>query len=315
MLEVRNATTDEELAELARIVSSVSPDNPTSVDEIKWSDAAYPGGRRFLAYLDGVAVGAGGAGRVYMHPPEFDALWGNISVLPEHRRKGAGTAILTALSEVARAAGKTSLMGRTTADRPHSIEFLEHRGFHEFERMKAVRLELGGLSAPAVAPPEGVVIASLAERPDLVQGVYEVAQEALPDIPGEGPEAPPSFEEFVKRDVDRAALIPPGAFAIAIAQATGRVIGYANLMLVPGNPSLAWHGMTAVARDWRGRGVATALKRATIAWAVANGLEALETANDTVNAPMRAVNRRLGYQPLPDDLGFRGPLWPPQVSS
>ena len=314
MLEIRPATTHEELAVLARIVSSVSPDDPTSVDEIKWSDVAYPGGRRFLAFLDGVAVGAGGAGRVYMHPPDFDALWGNISVLPEHRRKGVGSAILTALSEVARAAGKTTLMGRTTADRPHSIEFLKHRGFHEFERMKVVRLELGGLSAPAVAPPEGIVISSLGERPELVAGVYEVAKEALPDIPGEGPEPPPSFEEFLKRDVDRAASIPPGAFAIAMEQATGRVIGYANLMLVPGNPSLAWHGMTAVARDWRGRGVAAALKRATIAWAVANGLQALETANDTVNEPMRAVNKRLGYQPLPDDLGFRGPLWPPQVS-
>jgi RimJ/RimL family protein N-acetyltransferase len=66
--------------------------------------------------------------------------------------------------------------------------------------------------------------------------------------------------------------------------------------------------MTAVARDWRGRGVAMALKRATIAWAVARGLEALETANDTDNAPMRAVNQRLGYRPLPDEIYFRGPI-------
>ena len=53
-------------------------------------------------------------------------------------------------------------------------------------------------------------------------------------------------------------------------------------------------------------GVATALKRATIAWSAANGIEALETANDTDNAPMRAVNHRLGYQPLPDEIYFRG---------
>ena len=68
--------------------------------------------------------------------------------------------------------------------------------------------------------------------------------------------------------------------------------------------------MTAVSRGWRGRGVATALKRATITWAKANGIEALETANDTDNLPMRAVNRSLGYRPLPDEIYFRGPVEP-----
>ena len=69
-----------------------------------------------------------------------------------------------------------------------------------------------------------------------------------------------------------------------------------------------------VARDDRGRarlarrGVATALKRATIGWAIADGLEALEAGNDTDNDPMRAVNARLGYRPLPDKIVLRGPL-------
>jgi hypothetical protein len=48
------------------------------------------------------------------------------------------------------------------------------------------------------------------------------------------------------------------------------------------------------------------LKRATIAWAIANGLEALETGNDDANGPMRAVNARLGYKPLPDEVTMRG---------
>jgi hypothetical protein len=49
---------------------------------------------------------------------------------------------------------------------------------------------------------------------------------------------------------------------------------------------------------------------ATIAWAIAAGLEALETGNDETNAPMRAVNARLGYRPLPDVIGLQGPLAP-----
>jgi GNAT superfamily N-acetyltransferase len=309
MIELRPATTDEDLATVARIVTTVSPDNPTSVEDMRWSDEKYPGGRRFVAWLDGIAAGAGGAGRIYMFPPDFDGLWGNISVLPELRRRGVGSALLAALSDVARDAGKTMLMGRTTSDQQDAIDFLEHRGFREHERMKVVRLELAGVPRPVVAAPEGLLISSLEEHPELVPGVFEVAREALPDIPGDGPMAPETLDEFRKRDVDRP-TIPPGAFVLGIDAATGAVVGYANLMLVPGNPKVAWHGMTGVARSWRGRGVATALKRATIAWAIDNGLEALEGANDIVNAPMRAVNRRLGYQPQPDEVGFRGPLAP-----
>ncbi len=55
--------------------------------------------------------------------------------------------------------------------------------------------------------------------------------------------------------------------------------------------------MTAVRPAWRGRGIATALKRATIAWAMEHGVEGLETGNDEENAPMRAINRTLGYAP------------------
>ena len=92
--------------------------------------------------------------------------------------------------------------------------------------------------------------------------------------------------------------------------ATGRVVGYGSLIRIPGaaRPS-AWHDMTAVARDARGRGIAGALKRATIRWAIADGLEVLEAGNDTDNAPMRAVNARNGYQPLPDVVVLRGPLF------
>jgi GNAT superfamily N-acetyltransferase len=305
MLEIRPATSDEDLAHLARIVCRVTPDFPTSVTEMRWSDEAYPGGRRFLAWLDGEPVGTGGVGRMYIYPPEYEGLWGSTVVLPEYRRRGVGGAILSALAGATRAAGKTLLLGRVTADRLDAIEFLEHRGFAEYERMKAVRLELAGRAAESIDPPAGVVISSLAERPDLVEGVYRVAQEALPDIPGEGPVAPATLAEFRVIEVDRPS-IPAGGFAIALDAVTGTVIGYASLLVLAGQSRAAWNAMTAVARAWRGRGVASALKRATIAWATANGIEVLDTANDTDNAPMRAVNLRLGYSPLPDEIYYRG---------
>ena len=131
MLEVRPAISDPDLEHFARIVSTVSPADSTSVDEIRWSDATYPGGRRFLAWRDGVPVGAGGVGRVHVYPEDFPGLWATVAVLPEHRRRGVGSALLSAIVEAARAAGKSMLVGRTTADRPDAIAFLANRGFSE----------------------------------------------------------------------------------------------------------------------------------------------------------------------------------------
>jgi GNAT superfamily N-acetyltransferase len=319
VLEIRTATTDDDLAEVARIVTTATPENPITVPEMQWSDEHYPGGRRFLALLDGVAVGAGGAGRMYVYPPEFEGLWGNISVVPEHRRRGAGGALLRAISGVAREAGKTMLVGRTSDAHPEAIQFLEHRGFTEHERMKVVRLDLAtvdiaDVERAAAGAPEGIRISSLGDEPDLIHGVYEVALEALPDIPGDGPPIPGDFDEFRIRDAERPSM-PPGGFIVGVDASTGRAVGYASLMIPPGAPTVAWHHMTGIARDWRGRGLATALKAATIRWAKGAGLEALEGANDIDNAPMRAVNRRLGYQPEPDEVQFRGPLAAPAMDT
>jgi GNAT superfamily N-acetyltransferase len=60
-------------------------------------------------------------------------------------------------------------------------------------------------------------------------------------------------------------------------------------------PDRAENSLTAVRRDWRGRGVAGALKETAIAWAAANGIRELYTWTQTGNENMRAVNERLGY--------------------
>ena len=117
-----------------------------------------------------------------------------------------------------------------------AIEFLEHRGFVEHERMKVVRLDLEDADPPTIEPPAGLVITSLAARPELVGGVYAVAVEALPDIPGDGPIAPGTLEEFRVRDVDRD-VVPPGGFAVGGRRGDrDACVGYANLMLVPATP-------------------------------------------------------------------------------
>jgi mycothiol synthase len=67
------------------------------------------------------------------------------------------------------------------------------------------------------------------------------------------------------------------------------------------------NGFTAVRRSHRRRGIATALKRAQISWAAANGYREIVTSMVTANEAMRAVNERLGYRPLPAWIVVRGP--------
>jgi RimJ/RimL family protein N-acetyltransferase len=63
--------------------------------------------------------------------------------------------------------------------------------------------------------------------------------------------------------------------------------------------------MTAVRRAWRGRGIASALKRAQIAWAKEHGFQRLTTTNEVRNAPMRRINEAFGYLPAPGRVWLR----------
>lgn len=306
---IRAISEDADLEVLVRLNNAITPEDPTSLDELHWSDRTYPGTSRYVASLDGQDVGMATVGRVYVMPPEYPYLWAAVSVLPEARRRGAGEALLIATSQAAAAAGKVGLQLRVSTARPEAVAFLEHRGFTELERARMVRLDLAGLEPPAPVVPDGIDMTDLVARPDLVPGVHAVALEAFDDIPGgDEPMAVGDLAEFRARDVDRPS-IPPGAFKVAVDQASGEVVGYASLMFVPASTTVAWHDMTAVRRSDRGRGIARALKEATIAWAIDHGLEALETGNDEENAAMRAVNARLGYVPLPDELAMRGPAF------
>jgi GNAT superfamily N-acetyltransferase len=299
------------LAAYVRIRNAVTPDDTDSLEQVRWAEATYPGEVvRFLAEAGGEAVGAASTGRIWVHAPGYARYWLGTWVEPQSRGRGIGSHLYAASSEAARAAGRTGFETQLSEAYPEGHRFLANRGFVVTDRSKMVRLDLADLEAPAIGAPSGIVLTTLAERPDLVAGVHAVALEAFPDIPSaDEPIEVGSLEAFVARDVDRVG-IPKDGFVVALDAATGAVVGYASLIYAAGSTTVAYHDMTAVRRPSRGRGIAVALKRATIAWAVAHHLEALDTGNDEANLPMRAVNAALGYQPVPDWLGLQGPLAP-----
>ncbi|HEV7809929.1 MAG TPA: GNAT family N-acetyltransferase [Candidatus Limnocylindrales bacterium] len=296
----------DDLGTIVAIVNETRPEWSTSVAELRWEDLTYPGATRFIAEVEGVGVGVATVGRIWVQSPDYDALWAAIDVLEPFRCRGIGGALLAAVREVAASLEKAHLHVPATDSRPEAVTFFLHREFAEFERMRVWRLDLAALTPPVVECPAGVELTTLEARPDLLPSIHRVALDAFGDIPGgDEPMAVGDLAEFRARDVERPG-IPPDGFTIAVEVATGEAIGYASMIFSGAATTVAHHDMTAVQRSWRGRGVATALKRRTIAWAVERGVGALETSNDEANVGMQRINERLGFRPRPDELVLRG---------
>lgn len=154
--------------------------------------------------------------------------------------------------------------------------------------------------------PEGMRVVTLADRPELLRGMYECLDEAVADVPGDVPEIVPPWEEYeLEHKQER---YRPDACFIAVAERDPeRVLGFAQVVVPAATPTIAWHGFTAVRPEARGRGLARNLKIATIRRAKELGITMLRTENEERNAPMRAINAALGYQPLPGRVIVAGP--------
>ena len=204
---------------------------------------------------------------------------------------------LARASVAARAIGKEALEVWTTTRTPDVAPFLEARGFEQVRCY--VISELDVVAAPVPARPRHSLV-TVAERPELVDGLYALARIAHPDQPGRADSriSDAWFEWGFRAN-------PPESYFVALDG--DRVLGYGYLET---GDETRRHGFLAVARDARGTGVAGSIKRAQIAWAKANGVRSLTTATEIRLASMLALNARLGYRELYRELVLRGPLSP-----
>jgi len=197
-------------------------------------------------------------------------------------------------STAAHALGKTGLEVWTTDRTLDVVAFLDARGYSEVRRY--VISELDVTAAPEPEPPAFELV-TYAERPELAPALYALARIAYADQPGRSETR--IDESWQHWGLERH---PPEAYFIALDG--DDVLGYGYLE----HEEEQWkNGFMAVARDARGRGVAGAIKRAQIAWAKANGVQTLQTANELRLESMLALNRRLGYRTLYEEIVMRGP--------
>ncbi|GAA1933168.1 GNAT family N-acetyltransferase [Nocardioides hwasunensis] len=232
-----------------------------------------------LARADGVLVGSGLADR------SDSAATGSLAprVLPDHRRRGTGTALLRRLAAHLEDLGLPRV--RATVDDDGSLAFAHASGFedidHEIEQTFSVT------ASPHVQDaPEHVEVVLAADRP----GLWEASYERF------GREATSDFALSTALDVtpERWATSWLGD-PMFLAVHDGRVVGCAGLVTEADVPHRAENALTAVRRDWRGRGLAIHLKQRTLAWAAEHGITEVYTWTQDGNHAMRTLNERLGY--------------------
>ena len=255
-----------------------------------------------LAWLDGTAVGSAVS---VIAPQRSDRVFTIATVLAERRRQGAGSALYHAISAWAAERDLSVLEVAVLDNDPESLAFAARRGFVEERHDVGVVLDLAGMEPLAIEPPAGVEIVTWAQRPELARGMYEVAVEAEPDIPGFEDDEIEPFEDWLAHDMQGSGDRPEATF---VALAGQEVVGYAKFSLTPAQPTIAHHDLSAVKRAWRGRGVARALKAAQINWALASGYAELHTSNEERNEPIRRLNARFGYRPGIGRVYLAGPL-------
>jgi mycothiol synthase len=294
---------DGGLAAWAAVHNRVSP-TAVSAEEVRAYRDALAGATHVLAVHGDEAVGAAFAA-LDTDQRSRGAVLAWVGVLPEQRGSGVASALVAGLAGWVGRTGLGAVEGYVAEDDAESLAWAGRRGFAEVARDSWLALDLRPLEPAPADPPAGVGIVALAASPDLLPGVYEVASEAYPDIPGhEGAMEP--FDDWVAADMSGPNDDPEGIF---VALAGGEVVGYSKFHLPQARPGVAVHDVTGVKRAWRGRGIAAALKRAQIAWAKERGYQRLETWNEERNTPIRKLNARLGYRLAPGRVLVRGPLF------
>jgi len=245
-----------------------------------------------LAREDGRVIGSGMADRSETTGGAF----ATARVLPEHRRRGVGSAILHALADHGVRLGLPEL--RASVDDEGSLAFAQGFGFVEVDRQVEQVRAVGDEPAPSALPP-GVSVIELSERPELWAACFDTF----------GVEVLADFAVFEPLDISAEQWNTSWAGdPMFLALHDDEVIGCAGVHRDTDQPERGENALTAVRRDWRGRGVAAHLKRRTLQWAAANGLTELYTWTQAGNIPMLTLNEQLGYFTRQQSITLARPL-------
>lgn len=262
---------------------------------------------------DGTVVGAAELA-LPLHD-NLGAAYGELRVHPDHRRRGVGSALLTALEATAVAAGRTVLdveQDRSLALPDATTPFAARHGYTAAQDLAHNDLDLppdGDLEA-LLAPVEAEAGSPAGYR--LETWWDEVPEQWLDqqavlsarmstDAPNGGTALEPTVwdADRVREGVALARAQGRRALeVVAVHEATATLAGYTRLLVSAASPHVAYQDDTLVLREHRGHRLGMALKaRATRELLSAlPGVRRVTTWNAEDNVPMLRVNHALGFR-------------------
>lgn len=300
-LQPLNAQTD--FPRIAELRNTSNPE-PITAGQLQEWEAQHPQGQirqRFVAVDEhGQIIGYNDAGRdPWMPEGLFDL---HVLVDPARRHQGIGALLYHDALRFCQEHGATRLQGQVRDNCAPCLRFARQRGFQVTRHSFESTLDLasfdegrfdGHIEAIAASGIRFFTLADLGKTPEAQRWLYELNGRVVQDIPGN--QGWLSFDEFLKQVCAASWYRPDGQIVAADGDTW---IGMAAVGYFEHTRSV-YNMITGVERAYRGRGIALALKLLSIRCARAYGAAYIRTHNDSENAPMLAINRKLGYQPLP----------------
>ncbi|MEV0461260.1 GNAT family N-acetyltransferase [Catellatospora methionotrophica] len=234
-----------------------------------------------------------------------EADFGEISLLhvhPDHRRRGAGALLFDAASRHLTALGVRRVRAWVQGE---SLDFARGRGFTPSRELRYSMLETR-LAPPTPDAPAGVSVVPLSGLDE--RALYTAYVAASADEPGDVPSDAISFDTWRYEVWNNVGLDKDASTAVLYG---GQIVAFT---LVKRDGERMWSDMTATLPEHRGRGLARHAKIVALHRAAAGGVTASYTSNDESNAPMLAINARLGYRPVTVQWSCLGALPAPEAA-
>jgi RimJ/RimL family protein N-acetyltransferase len=293
----------DDIPQLARLWRELRPDAMHSERGLRHLVESFPERARaahWVADEDGV-VAWGFAHRRWWRAGSNAYVW--IGVLAEARGRALGRELWELAQRHVAGLGVERINADAIGDAAGS-RFLERRGFVRVRTVvisavdprSADLRELEARLARAEADGYRLLSYSDADLPAL----YRLDMEASDDSPGEDAPHELTFEEWRRDLLEQPDLTHEGSVVVMLGD---EPVGYCALSIDRESRRGRNEG-TGTARAHRGRGLATLAKLAQLCWAAEQGIERIITDNDEQNAPMLAINRRLGYRPFVERHGY-----------
>lgn len=229
--------------------------------------------------------------------------WLEIYVDPNKQQHGIGSRLYDNAFQFAQQHGITDIKGAVRDNCADCLRFAQQRGYTIDRHIFDSALELSTYDeqpfadAIETAKTSGIRFFSLADieiTEDVQRKLYELSTKLYLDVPGWDRDVVP-FEQFKIWVFGAEHYRPEGQI---IAADSEQWIGLAALGHFPKIDS-AINMITGVDRSYRGRKIALALKVLANRRAREWGVGFVRTNNDSLNEPMLAINRKMGYKPEP----------------